>query len=242
MTQPRVNQDLHFGWHAHEHLSNILLAWIEAFDPTPSAVRQLVTPPPVPLAPAELRARFRVCPMELSSYNAYRAYQDPSLSLSPLMVGDTWKLIEDRPGKPRWITTTPGSTIDFPLRFGMSPRLTIVFMQGSETFGNAKLTMSTRWYRNQLDGSKHSTHLWTEGFFVTLEGTHTSFGTQAHAETLNVAQEKVDHKNPGGVRGFGVKPFSNATMRIQFQPTKKQLYALKKGATAKFAIVHVSSC
>ena len=56
-----------------------------------------------------------------------------------------WALLEDRPGKPAWMSTGPnGSAIDFELRFGESPRLTIVFDRSYERFGSAIATIGDR--------------------------------------------------------------------------------------------------
>jgi hypothetical protein len=176
---------------------------------------------------------------DFSSAATPNAAQPPLESLVPVTPGDQWKLCEDRPGKFRWVTDEPGAVIEFPLRFGSSPRVTVVYTVSYASFGNAKFTMSTRWYRSQLDKSRSSTHKWTEGYFITLLGAHSSHTTLSHAEVVNVHQDGVDHRGPSGVRGFGVQPHTNATLRLQFFPSKAQV---RSNATSKFAVIHVSSC
>jgi hypothetical protein len=214
---------LHYNWRVHEDISRILLAWMEAFNATKHPAPLPVTPPAAPISTGKLRERFRVCPGELTAYNAYRAAQQPQSSLAPVISDGKWQLAEDRPGKFGWITREPGAIIEFPLRFGVAPRVTVVYIQGYESFGNAKVTMST--------------HTSKEDYLI-FPGTHSSLATQSHAETMNVAQDQVDHDNPGGVAGFGVEPFTNATLRLQFWPSTPR----GSNSTSKFVVVHVSSC
>ena len=158
-----------------------------------------------------------------------------------------WKRVEDRPGKFRWTTSAPGAVIEFPLRFGPSPRLTVVYTKSYESFGSANLTMSTRWFRQQVDlesgiSSDTKKKRWdTWGYFTILQGTHSTHSTQSHAEVINVAQDGVQHKVEGGVVGFGVRPNSNATMRLEFM-CEGTGECDKKKKKQKFAVEYVSSC
>jgi hypothetical protein len=234
--------NLHYNHNVHDQLARILLTWTTVFDQSPrssSSPRKPTVPPISALASEELRARFRVCSKQLSVYDAL----DPSTSLTPVMPGEKWKRVEDRPGKFRWTTSVPGAAIEFPLRFGPSPRLTVVYTKSYESFGSVNLTMSTRWFRQQVDSeadisSDTKKKRWdTWGYFTILSGMHSTLSTQSHAEVINVAQDGVQHKVEGGVAGFGVRPNSNATMRLEF---------LCEGACGKkkqkFAVEYVSSC
>ena len=125
----------------------------------------------------------------------------------------SWVLAEDRPGKPGWMPTRDGDEIDFPLSFGKAPRATIVYTTGyTQEWGAAVVAMSTQ-------GA-------LENF--TLSAKHGDSTTISTSIVMNVGQQ-VLQRYAGGVKGFGVLPFSNATLRLT-------------SSGGKFKVSLVSSC
>ena len=57
------------------------------------------------------------------------------------IVSGDWRLLEDRPGKPGWVTTVAGAAIEFELTFGQSPRVVVVYEVGYEGFGDATISL-----------------------------------------------------------------------------------------------------
>eukprot|EP00662_Eupelagonemidae_sp_cell21_P031301 gene31301-51579_t len=55
-----------------------------------------------------------------------------------------WRLYADVPGKPGWISTTPGSNLTFMMQFGGQPQLRVEWLRSYEGFGNAELTVEGR--------------------------------------------------------------------------------------------------
>lgn len=94
-----------------------------------------------PLAPPRLANTFRVCDAALSTYDAKRAGAANLTSEGPRVLRGKWVLAEDRPGKPGWISTTPGSIASFHVRFGPSPRLVVVYTRSYQTFGDVLLSV-----------------------------------------------------------------------------------------------------
>ena len=128
----------HQPYYAHERLAYGLHAWLCSFrkrilalSPAPQG------PPPAPIAPPELRERFRVCDTPLSVYDAIAMEHQPGDGPQPAILAGNWTLYADRPEKPGWISEGTEGVIEFPLKFGASPRIMIVFTQGYEGFDDA---------------------------------------------------------------------------------------------------------
>lgn len=193
---------------AHERIAHGLRAWWCYFQQhVMSLAPGPIKPLPVPIALETLRDRFIVCEVPLSVY-------DPKAPVTlPNVVSGNWTLFADRPEKPGWISEGNKSTIDFPLKFGASPRIMIVFTQGYEGFDDAWVSMPNQ--------SKN---------ILTLQGRHRSHVTQSELFVIN-AQQDANEQLVGGIKGFGVQPHSEQTLRIQ-----------QKGMSNKVKITWVSSC
>ena len=104
-----------------------------------------------------------------------------------------------------------GDTIVFPLSFGMKPRITIVYTVGyTAEWGDIAVAMST--------GLQN----------FSLSAKHAERTTISTSLVLNVGNE-IFQSYDGGVKGFGIRPWSNATLRL----TSK---------SGKFKVSLVSSC
>ena len=231
----------HFEWPTHELMHSLLSLWFEKFNEThwAAADAAYVAPPAQPLALAGLRESFRICEMERTVYDARAAASASGgsssssssssssadtarLSEVPNDQGNHWQLAEDRPGKWRWITNTTGAALDFPLSFGASPRVTVVYTQGYENYGNA-------WF-SIIQPKKPGK--------ILFKGKHPSHSTQSHAETINVKQVMDTTSSPlaHSLQGFSIPPFTNATARLVFAGSKENSTPLK------FSVVYVASC
>ena len=76
-------------------------------------------------------------------------------------------MIEERVGKPGWVSTGPaGSVIEFDVRFGAAPRLAVVYERSYEGFGAALLQIVLR----------NTTSFTSGGLSVVLRGLRTDGG------------------------------------------------------------------
>jgi hypothetical protein len=55
----------------------------------------------------------------------------------PVVKRGDWKLFEDMPGRPGWISKLAGSIISFPVRFGTLPFLSVAYLRSYANIGNA---------------------------------------------------------------------------------------------------------
>lgn len=205
----------HQPYWAHERLARGLRAWWCAFR------RRVLSEPagrpaplPAPVAPPALRDRFQVCDDPLAVYDALALeHAAGGGGARPAVVNGNWTLYADRPEKPGWIADGDRDTIEFPLKFGASPRIMIVFTQGYEGFDDATVTMP--------DVSPNH---------FTLAGTHRARVTQSELLLINAKQD-ANEQLVGGVKGFGVAPHSTHTLRIA-----------KNSDRGKVKVTWVSSC
>ena len=136
----------------------------------------------------------------------------------------TWALYADRPEKPGWITSGTASVIEFELRFGGSPRLTIIYERSYEGFGSVAVQL----LRREADGGNAQ----VLNGQVLLDGLHrdTRNVTLTEVATLNVKMPAMA-RFPGG---FGVRPHtSDLLARLTFRP---------RGTGSKFKLRYVGSC
>ena len=203
----------HQPYYAHERLAHGLHAWWCAFR---KRIRKLSpqpqSPMPSPIASSELRDRFRVCDAPLSVYDAIAMERGVPVDSQPAVIAGNWTLYADRPEKPGWISDDEG-IIEYPLKFGASPRIMIVFTQGYEGFDDAFVSMP--------DSSTNR---------FTLAGTHRAHVTQSELLVIN-AKQNGNEQLVGGVKGFGVAPHTEHVLRIQ-----------KNKGRGKVKITWVSSC
>jgi len=163
------------------------------------------------------------CTRPLSAF-----YANPSMfemlnlpRVHPIMpVDGIWKLTEDVPGRPGFITTTrSGSWIEFPVRFGAVPVLIITFLQSYENIGDAEVRFGNMTGAYRVDARFKLRY--------------------SQVSTLNIpARNKVklgqrlDAKEgkSGDRSGFGVAPNSSGTFQVRL------------GTGPKFKITSVLSC
>ena len=97
--------------------------------------------------PEEILRRFPYCKRPLAVFDAYLSMKDGAavdnrvFSARPIMEGG-YSLWEDRPGKPGWISTVPGSTATFHLTFGDSPVFCINYLRSYEGMASASMFMN----------------------------------------------------------------------------------------------------
>ena len=88
-------------------------------------------------------AQLAAVPICLKPLSLYDAYDQPRASHVPEAARTgRWDLLEDRPGKPGWIATRAGATMDFRVRFGAIPFLTVAFLRSYAGMCNASLRMN----------------------------------------------------------------------------------------------------
>jgi hypothetical protein len=136
----------------------------------------------------------------------------------------TWALYADRPEKPGWITSGVASAIEFELRFGGSPRLTIIYERSYEGFGSVVVQLLRR---EPVGGNAQVLN-----GHVLLDGLHrdTRNVTLTEVATLNVKMPAMA-RFPGG---FNVRPYtSDLVARLTFRP---------RGTGSKFKLRYVGSC
>jgi hypothetical protein len=95
-------------------------------------------------SPASVPLRALVCIKTESYYSAgthFAARVPPRRR--PGVLDRSWRLYEDRGGKPGWITSGPvGATIHFPLQLGENPRVVVSFLKGySEALGVVEMQL-----------------------------------------------------------------------------------------------------
>ena len=172
---------------------------------------------PEPLAPKALVEQFHVCMAPLSSYvaNDHGVLRATGALALPRVTRGSWHLMDDtRNNKLGWITSEPGSVLEFDLAFGSSPRVAMAYVRSYESFGDCTVGM--------LGSSRN---------FVLSGCCNEGQITQAKLEVMNVKQDQFQ-AGDAGVRGFGVKPFTNRTLTLTFSS--------KPGL--KFKVLSVTSC
>jgi len=191
----------HPGASAHKQIAGACNIWFCAF------INRLVDDTPPVVSHPALLERYAVCPEPRSLFDARSSIQ---LQGSRRPLGK-WVLGEDRPGKPGWMPQRAGDTILFPLSFGMKPSITIVYTKGyTAEWGYIAVAMST--------GLQN----------FSLSAKHAERTTISTSLVLNVGNDILQSFD-GGVKGFGIRPWSNATLRL----TSK---------SGKFKVSLVSSC
>jgi len=103
--------------------------------------------------------KYPSCTKPLIWHDALSAHNRSDIA--PSTLSGKWRLFEDKPGRPGWITTKVGSTILFPIRFGrVRPVLAITYLRSYANLGVARVkftahsgksntvTLDGRWYKN----------------------------------------------------------------------------------------------
>ena len=239
--------DVHPTFQTHSYIAAALEAWmhglrrqvtknteLRARGPPPASGRtgmlQAASPPPAPPLPTpllpELSRRFEVCAQQLSVYDAKSALVHGAPLPGVRVTTGNWTLVEER-GKAGWLSTGPaGSTIEWDVRFGRSPRLSLVYERSYEGFGRARLSLRgvSKLWDAALNRSVRATHV--------IRATPPAGNprvTQTELLTLNVQQRHVQ-SDELGIHGFGVSPQSSHTVQLTMLDD------------AKFKVRFVASC
>lgn len=214
---------------------------------------------PAAQSPAELLSANAICERPRAEYQADPRRLSPGLPpTTPRVVSGNWSLMEDRPGKPGWITEGPtGSTLAFPLRLGAQPRVTVTYLRGYDpTFGVVEMRMTN--VRPPAEAATSETSrrllqrkLWllhrarvrsrrTDGVRVTQTAV---LSIDAHDERMqNYAMSKTWASSFSGVVGYGVPPFSEATLEITLVRDRGSPCHADEVGHCKFKVISVVAC
>eukprot|EP00408_Alexandrium_pacificum_P068805 CAMPEP_0171180324 /NCGR_PEP_ID=MMETSP0790-20130122/13699_1 /TAXON_ID=2925 /ORGANISM="Alexandrium catenella, Strain OF101" /LENGTH=325 /DNA_ID=CAMNT_0011645255 /DNA_START=180 /DNA_END=1157 /DNA_ORIENTATION=- len=199
---------LHPPWQSHQIFADVIIGtWAKGFrDLCAGASAPKPSFPAGTLATRKLLDHFQSCKVGLSEYYALKEGGP-----QPTEV-DGWRLFEDRPGKPGWISEKPGAVMSFRLSFGAEPKLLFTFLRTYENVGSAVLRFGG----------------YGKGFAVEgLDTTHNV--SQSYTLWFN-AKTHMRQKWVNGVHGFNVAPYSQDLMLQVTAPG------------AKFKIISMVSC
>jgi hypothetical protein len=144
-----------------------------------------------------------------------------------------WDLVEDRKGKPGWVAAAPGAFIEFDVRFGQHPRLTISFLQSYRGLGAAVFRFLSRPDRAVT----------LDGLYSLLDPMLAQNVSQVTSLTMEVDSvwfqaDLVTKDKPhglGGSLGFGFPPFHSDVVRLEGAPNRE-------AGAFKFKLVEISTC
>ena len=162
------------------------------------------------LHPAKYRNRFPRCMYPCSVLSAFR-----SSTVQPQILRGNWTLYEDRPGKPGWISTEPGSLMQVELCFRRNPTFTFTYLRSYEKLGAGRLFLNGR--------------------NVTIPGKWANAAKVSQSETFfSDAGRKLLQPGFQRVAGFNVKPNSTLPLFIE---------NLKVGVSDnKMKVIEIVSC
>tara|TARA_B110001452_G_C15213882_1_gene421024 strand:+ start:105 stop:1400 length:1296 start_codon:yes stop_codon:yes gene_type:complete len=209
----------HPGYESHQHVADLLALWLPELLAAAARRRPAVTSLSVtndaaavtPLTSEGRRMEFEMCSMPLVTHSA--ADHEEAWKGVQILAG-TWSLDRTRADKPGWQTDEPGSALSFEMRFGEKPRLTVVYEQSYERFGDAELTMLPR-----RPGERAGTRYKGKRL---LSGLATSNTTQAASLVVQV-----------GTDDWNVRPHGNATFVIT---------TTNNPGRRRFKVRRISSC
>ncbi|KAK3277416.1 hypothetical protein CYMTET_14579 [Cymbomonas tetramitiformis] len=145
---------------------------------------------------------------------------DATIQGNDTKSNDGWRLYEDRPGKPGWITTTVDSIKTFKVAFGDAAILAVKYLRSYDGLGDVEMSV-----RNTTIYAK-----------TTLRGLWLDKSKRISTTQITWFQA-ADERNQGklhdmGVIGFGIKP--NATHEIDFRFTGRP--------GTKFKLIEIMAC
>jgi hypothetical protein len=196
------------------------------------------------LTPKSQLDKLEMCHPPSSSYSAYEVHSSSSSSSSSSgsetphahthqlhifhnmsdyssIQMTSWKLREDRKGKPGWIATSPEHWISFPLRFGDHPRLVVSYLKSYKGLGKVRMTLNNR--------------------SVELTGLYTV--QEQPYNVSQVATQVFEVWRTDSFQGMWNFPFGFAVSPNSLMPVKFSADgALNPDGVYKFKIVSVLSC
>jgi hypothetical protein len=202
--------ETHAYWRTHQYIADgIAYTWATALSDSNCSkkLESSSTWPSSPLWPEDKSRLYSVCLWPTSAFVA-----GGEQTAEPLITSGSWKLFEDRPGKPGWIADSPRATIEFPLTFGAKPTLAITWLRSYTDLGMVNMTLNRR--SIVLDG------LW---------GVADANVSQRHTRWFDVFSDRSE------LGGFSIRPHSSATLRFELLETPPE-------RSPKFKITDVVSC
>ena len=144
------------------------------------------------------------------------------------VVSDGWRLFEDRPGKPGWISESPNATISFPQRFGPSPRIVISDLKSYNGLSNARIWIDDR-----------------QGEPAIVRGRYDGTDARVSQTAVHIIHAGMTTYQPrlgmDGVIGWGLEPHSQHVLHFAVDTINEDLTRPINGAF-KFKILSVYSC
>jgi hypothetical protein len=203
------DQTYHPTWRTHQLIADAVEATLFRDDLPSSCSTDMTT-----MAPPDLLSSLEICTSPSTIFSAPRSIFDET----QISVHGDWKMVEDRVGKPGWISRTVNSSISFGVKFGVHPRLMVTYLRSYEKLGD--VTMSLNGRSVQLHG------LWEEprphvsqSYLTLFQAFHEAFQTEL---------------GDSGLVGFNIQPESHHV--VTFSTTQNE------GELFKFKIIEVAAC
>jgi len=234
----------HLSALGHETMKEAMVEWWNVFEKAVMDVKlgelttstntstELPTPPLHPITPVELAAYFVVCAKPLTVYDAKAAYFGHGLV--PIITKGDWSLELDhnRTDRASWTSRVDGSMMEFPLKFGLVPRIAIIFTKGyDDTFGAVRVTMpdAPSYGKNTqmiIHGCCDPNNVTQSELRVVHAGEAPQLRRLKGNSNFRFNQEETHQER------FALLPYSAVTMRVTFL----------KESYGKFNIKYVASC
>ena len=160
----------------------------------------------------DILSRLPSCISPLSMYDAYAAGDNDTAAVRD------WKLYEDRPNKPGWISADVGASMTFRVKFGDVPSLSITYLRSYD--GMADATVQLNSHQITLHGS------WSR-----KASTSQVFTSHAYSNYVQLPTKGDDSEHYGMI-GFSVLPHSTHDVKI----------TNIGGSGRKFKVIQVASC
>lgn len=128
---------------------------------------------------------FPVCKKPLLWHDALAAMaRNGTASHDPITDGGKWRLYEDKPGRPGWITTEQGSTITFPIEFGAQPILAVTYLRSYDHLGVAEVRFTAK---SGNSGTVHLNGIWDKNYSLPNTAFFIDRGDGIHGDLLGSA-------------------------------------------------------
>lgn len=219
---------------------------------------------PSAVSKANLLGQMVVCASPLAHFSIAAGGGATAMPRGVRVTSGNWSMGEDVRGnrKPGWWTGGPaGSAIEFDVNFGEPPRAMITFLRGyDDDFGEVRVSFrNVRPSLGAMTDNRNAPHrpfydrkLWMEqrdcridarrrGTRVTQSAVFTIMAERGQMENYGTAPplnrgHTVTGFQPGyqGIVGFGMPPFSNATLRLEL--------VCAHSPRCRFKVLAVTSC
>ena len=141
-----------------------------------------------------------------------------------------WYKLDDRPGKPAWVSTAIGAVIGFDVTFGAVPTLSLTYLRSYETLADAEM-----WFASNPTRLLRVRGVYDPATEASLLASHTStFATVTFLVFRSEMQTELN--NFIGIMGFKIEPF--ATDIVYF----RAVAPVQDRKAVKFVIREVATC